>query len=74
MSTRRQNAKNEIDEHVQESFSEEHVNVDCVASWRLDPSKRLTIDFHNGWHFDSNGSARKPDQIKSAIVELKRIS
>jgi hypothetical protein len=74
VNTQSRTTKNEIDEHIQESFSDEHVNVHCVASWRVDSSKRLTINFHNGWNFLSDRRARRPDRLESAICELKRIS
>ena len=71
---RRSTNETEIGEHAQESFSDEYVNVHCVASWRLNSSKRLTVNFHNSWHFDSDRYNGGSVRIKSAIDELKRIS
>jgi hypothetical protein len=71
---RRPQVRSEIDEHNQESFSDESVNVHCVASWSVDASQRLEVDFHNSWFFDSDRFKNRPDQVAAAILELKRIS
>jgi hypothetical protein len=62
-----------FDEHTQESFDDESVNLCRVASYRLDGSGRLTIDFHNSYGFDSARLRQRPDKIAAVIREFKRI-
>jgi len=66
--------KPEIDEHTQESFDDDSVNLCRVASCRLDGSGRLMIDFHNSYGFDSDRLRRRPDKVDSAKWEFKRIT
>jgi hypothetical protein len=47
-----------LDEYVQEHLADDAVNVNCVASWRARGDaagsvESLSVDLHNGWHFDS---------------------
>jgi hypothetical protein len=66
--------RTEFDEHTQESFDDDSVNLGRVASYRLDGSGRLAIDFHNSYGFDSARLRQRPDKIAAAISEFKRIA
>jgi hypothetical protein len=69
----------ELDDYVQEHPADDAVNANCVASWRAraDANGRvegLSVDLHNGWHFDSrrNGSARQSERLLRALQRSER--
>jgi hypothetical protein len=67
----------EFDEHSQEEFSDDSVNLRCVLSARIRHERdggtpELAINFHNSFHFDSN-LFRRQEKVVRAIVELRRI-
>ena len=70
----------ELDEYVQEHLADDAVNVNCVASWRARGDaagsvESLSVDLHNGWHFDSrrwNGRADAPGRILRALKRNER--
>ena len=58
-----------VDEYAQMSYEEEHVNVDCVSSWKLDKGP-VAIDFHNGWGFDAEYWSN--ERCAAVLIALQR--
>ena len=68
-----------IDEFVQEGFSDESVNVNCVLSWRLsrsnlgDGRQRLLI-VSDDWFFDSDHKFCRSDSYQRVLQRLRSIA
>jgi hypothetical protein len=59
------------DEYVQPELPEEHVNVDCVLSWRRQGDAVL-IDFRNGWIFNSDDWRGRDGARDAVLAALRR--
>lgn len=69
----------EVDNFIQEWFSDDSVNVRCVLSWSRRQTAResasaLKVNFHNSFCFDSEHSGIRPERVNETLSELKRIS
>jgi len=70
----------ELDDYVQEHVTDDAVNANYVASWRVcaDAEGRvasLLVDLHNSWHFDSrhwDGSADAPGRLLRSLQLSER--
>jgi hypothetical protein len=63
------------DEYVHPEYSEDHVNVNCVLSWRRTDGvggDHLFIDFQNGWVADSRAWTERIGAYESALAALKQ--
>ena len=66
----------ERDEYVEEHPSDDDVNVDTVASWRVRSAAAaqvasLVVDLHNGWRFDLDewhGDAEVPERLLNTLM------
>ena len=65
----------EADEYVQPEYSEDHVNVNCVLSWRRAETAdgdSVFVDFQNGWVFSSDAWREAGDVRTRVLSALKR--
>jgi hypothetical protein len=69
----------EVDPYVQEHYQEGSATINGVCSWRLTRRHRreeLSVDFHNGWIFDSASPLVGPisdAKLAEAVEHLRRI-
>jgi hypothetical protein len=59
----------ELDDYTNEEFSDDSINVQCVLSYTVGSSQSLRINFHNGFHFDSD-SERCPRRHRDAVPRV----
>ena len=70
----------ELDDYVQKHLADDAINAHCVASWRAREDaagsvESLSVDLHNGWHFDSrrwNGHVGAPERLLRALQTNER--
>ena len=66
-----------VDDYVYPEYSEDHVNVNCVLSWRRSDGAdddNVSIDFQNGWVFNSNAWSGRADVRERVLAALNRNS
>src|SRR5438128_373991 len=60
-----------LDEYSQAEIGEDHVNVNCVLSWRQCGAD-VWIDFRNGWQFNSLDGRGRPGARETVLAALRR--
>ena len=70
--TSRDEIRYEFGGYAQEEFSDESINVHCVLSWRLSASQALTVNFHNGFYFDSETCPKTHEHLVAASIDALR--
>jgi hypothetical protein len=62
-----------VDEHSQEDFSDDSINLNCVLSWNLSLTGRLRLDLHGEVKFDSDNTDVPTEKVQAAIERVRNL-